>query len=80
MSELVSFSEVIEGLKSGLFYARKGWNGKGMFVFLMPGATVKNPALTWRPYICMKDAQDCAVPWLASQTDMLAEDWHEVKP
>lgn len=59
---------------------RSGWNGKGMFLFyvkpsdwtLTNGHTDNFPLL---PFIAMKTADDKIVPWLASQTDVLANDW-----
>lgn len=51
---------------------RSGWNGKGMYISLqMPDLNSKMSL----PYIYMKTADDKLVPWLASQTDILAEDW-----
>jgi len=90
MDERLNFGEVIDGLKQGKRYAREGWNGKGMFIFLVGGTNFKvnrEPLLSimgegtevqYRPHIDMKDAEGCVVPWLASQTDMLAEDWCRV--
>lgn len=87
----MNFGEVIEGLKKGRRYQRAGWNGKGMFVFLVPGSTFKvnrEPLLSimgegteieYHAHIDMKTAQGYVVPWLASQADMLAEDWEEVR-
>jgi len=77
-------------MKCGLKVARAGWNGKGMFLFLVPGSTfeVNRPPLlgiyeegteiNYQPHIDMKTADDTVVPWLASQSDLLAEDWHLV--
>jgi hypothetical protein len=51
---------------------RAGWNGKGMWI------TIQFPDLHSKmtlPYIYMKTADDNLVPWLASQTDILANDW-----
>jgi hypothetical protein len=51
---------------------RKGWNGKGMYLELqVPDAHSKMTL----PYIYMYTAQGDLVPWLASQTDILANDW-----
>ena len=86
----MNFGNAIEALKEGKRVARAGWNGKGMFLFLVPGSNFivnREPLLsimgegaqiTYRPHIDMKDAEGKVVPWLASQTDMLAEDWEEV--
>jgi len=82
-----TFGEAIELLKLGYKVARIGWNGKGMFLFLVPGSTFKvsrppllgiypeGTEITYQPHIDMKTAQNTVVPWLASQSDVLAEDW-----
>ena len=87
----MNFGNAIEALKEGKRVARAGWNGKGMFLFLVPGSNFnvnREPLLsimgegaqiTYRPHIDMKDAEGKVVPWLASQTDMLAEDWQIVE-
>lgn len=83
------FGQAIRFMKAGHRVTRLGWNGKGMFLYYVPGA--KYPAqrnemgtmmgvfpgdmVPYQPYIAMKTAQDTVVPWLASQSDMLAEDW-----
>lgn len=87
----MNFGNAIEALKEGKRVARAGWNGKGMFLFLVNGSNFvvnREPLLsimgegtmvTYRPHIDMKDAEGKVVPWLASQTDMLAEDWEIVE-
>ena len=95
---LINFGEAIEALKDGKFISRKGWNGKGMYLYLNSGlitedmvpevdntfegiredlfTRVKNNVSTILPNINMKTATGSIVTgWLASQTDMLAEDW-----
>ena len=86
----MDFGAALYELRLGQKVARSGWNGKGMFIFLVPGSTfeVNRPPLlgiypegteiTYRPHIDMKDAEGKVVPWLASQTDMLADDWEIV--
>jgi hypothetical protein len=83
----MSFGDAITMLKRGNKVARLGWNGKGMFLFLVPGSVFKvnrapllgiypeGTEITYHAHIDMKTADDKVVPWLASQTDMLAEDW-----
>lgn len=80
----MDFGEAINGLKKGKRMARKGWNGKGIFIELQVPDV--NSKMT-HPYIYINttglqtdnpDAPKSLVPWLASQTDMLAEDWAEV--
>ena len=66
------FGQAIEALKSGKRVARSGWNGKGMWLELQRPDAHSKMSL---PYIYMKTADDHLVPWLASQTDMLSDDW-----
>jgi len=70
-------------LRKGGRVRRRGWNGRGIHIELQyPGVDSKMT----QPYIFIDttglitdnpDAPKCRVPWLASQTDMLAEDWEE---
>lgn len=83
----MNFGQALEKLEAGDKVAREGWNGKGMFLFLVPGSTftVNRPPLLgiypegtvveYHAHIDMKTADGKIVPWLASQTDMLAKDW-----
>jgi hypothetical protein len=80
-----TFGTAIEFLKDGEKVCRSGWNGKGMFLYLVPANTYKTvtqvaksefgDTVEYGAYIAMKTAQGNVVPWLASQTDMLATDW-----
>lgn len=70
------FSAALHFLKDGERVARAGWNGKGMWIELQkPDANSKMTL----PYIFMSTAQGDLVPWLASQTDLLASDWGTVE-
>lgn len=81
------FSEAIEAVKSGEPVAREGWNGRGMFVFKASDLAFRasskvNKALPTpckieiRPALAMLGADGkITIGWLASQVDMLAEDW-----
>ncbi|WP_245619709.1 DUF2829 domain-containing protein [Methylomicrobium agile] len=93
----LNFGEAIAALKAGKKVARQGWNGKGMWLVLMPGLFLppfnsqepgakvndrtakhisKDTPLDCQPYIVMWTALKQWQPgWLASQADMLAEDW-----
>lgn len=78
----LSFSEAIDALKKGKKVCRKGWNGKGMYIFLMPDEWVKSiednasPNYPVEKCLCMKTAKNTIqIGWLASQADMLANDW-----
>lgn len=75
-----TFGGALEQLKAGKRVQRAGWNGKGMWLVLIPAdqwSTKRRPEHRL-PWIAMKTADDGLVPWLASQTDMLAEDWSVV--
>ena len=86
----MNFGKALEALKAGKKVARRGWNGKGMFLYYVPAnryTALTEPAkeimgedgkVAYGAYIAMKTAQGNVVPWLASQTDMLAEDWEIV--
>lgn len=83
----MSFSLALAAVRGGKRVAREGWNGKGMFIFLVGGSTFtvnREPLLSilgegtevqYHGHIDMKTAQGYIVPWLASQADMLADDW-----
>ena len=83
----MNFGQAIEVLKTGNKVTRVGWNGKDMFLFLVQGSQFKvnrppllgiypeGTEINYRPHIDMKTADNKVVPWLASQTDVLAEDW-----
>lgn len=68
----MNFGQAIESLKLGSKVAREGWNGKGMWLNLQVPDEHSKMTL---PYIYMFTADKQQVPWLASQTDMLSEDW-----
>ena len=68
----LSFGHAIEAMKSGCAVARAGWNGKGMWLSIQRPDAYSKMTL---PYIFMSTVQNDLVPWLASQTDLLAEDW-----
>lgn len=83
----MNFSKALEELKKGNKVSREGWNGKGMFLFLVPGSEFKvsrppllgiypeGTEIKYHAHVDMKTAQGDVVPWLCSQTDMLADDW-----
>lgn len=84
-TEHLSFGDAVAALKEGLRVARSGWNGKGMWLGLVNtgyydvGYSVVNDIDSLLPWIGMKTADNKFVPWLASQTDVLAEDWQIVE-
>lgn len=83
----MEFGTALAALQAGSVVARSGWNGKGMYLYLVPGSTfaVSRPPLlgifpegteiNYRAHIDMKTADGSCVPWVASQTDILAGDW-----
>ncbi|WP_027178780.1 DUF2829 domain-containing protein [Maridesulfovibrio bastinii] len=77
----MNFGKAIEAMKEGRAVRRKGWNGKGIFIKIQ--SPDENSFMS-HSYIYIDttglktdnpDAPKNRVPWLASQTDMLAEDW-----
>lgn len=83
MDETFDFGEAIRRMKTGACVARLGWNGKGMHIYLEDGYTMKIKGGIYKgtdrhyePVIVMFTAQNKHQPgWLASQADMLADDW-----
>jgi hypothetical protein len=82
----MDFGKALHELKCGRQVAREGWNGKGIFIEIQ--RPDENSKMT-SPYIFIdttglqtdnKAAPKSRVPWLASQTDMLADDWVDVGP
>lgn len=89
----MDFGEALRMLKSGKKVSRSGWNGKGMWLVLQKAypdgipinqntaeatGIIQGTVCRFLPYIMMKTVDDSFVPWLASQTDVLAEDWGTV--
>lgn len=70
------FGDALQEMREGHFKVRrKGWNGKGMWLAIQkPDANSKMSL----PYIYMSTVTGDLVPWLASQTDLLADDWEAV--
>lgn len=96
----MNFGKATDAMQHGHKVARKGWNGKGMFIYLVGKSKVKieqlrneaavaldstnernrGKVITIGAHIDMKAADgSIVVGWLASQSDMLAEDWEVVK-
>ncbi len=92
----LNFGQAIEALKAGEKVARDGWNGKGMWLILVPG-TPSAPLRDGTPYKTATGLDECEIlphidmwtinasgrramlpGWLASQSDMLANDWRTV--
>ena len=89
--ENLSFGEAVVLLKFGHKVCRVGWNGKNMFLFLVPGSRFKvnrppllgiypeGTEITYHAHIDMKTAQGDITPWLPSQADILTNDWMGVR-
>lgn len=86
--EAMDFGQALQQLKEGFKVQRIGWNGKGMWLGLVPSdqwglgsgqpydsGHVESKLLPW---IGIKTADGAFVPWLASQTDILATDWQVI--
>lgn len=87
----LDFSEALFLIRHGKKMCRKGWNGRGMYIAYSPGFKVPAErifSLTIREdveqsgkdakfgeYLIIRSVDGTYVPWLASQTDLLAEDW-----
>lgn len=83
----MTFGLALEALKRGARVARDGWNGKGMFAYLVPANSY--PAQTgaakasfgegglvpYNAYLALKGADDTVSTWAPSGSDALAEDW-----
>lgn len=88
------FGWALGRLRNGRKVCRKGWNGKGMWIVLQEGypdgipinantaratGMLEGTTCKFLPYIMMRTVDGSFVPWLASQTDVLAEDWQLVE-
>jgi hypothetical protein len=75
MEQELNFGEALHQLKCGEKIARKGWNGAGIFLKLQrPDENSKMK----QPYIYITPVGGEPVPWVASQPDLLEEDWQVV--
>lgn len=83
--------EAVRLMKQGYAVSRKGWNGKDMFLYYVqpaayPAQSViarkywgEGKDVPYQGYVAMKTVQGTVVPWLCSQSDLLADDWFEVE-
>jgi Protein of unknown function (DUF2829) len=84
----MNIGQAVEFLKQGSRVARSGWNGRDLWLMLVhadqwstsagPG-TYRVPRAHRLPWVAMKTSDDGLVPWLCSQTDLLADDWFVVQ-
>ncbi len=84
---MLSFGDAVQAAGVGHKIARSGWNGNGMFVFTICGNCWEFSCdvdgvdgLDTLPFLCMKTSNNKLVPWLASQSDVLAHDWIIIDP
>ena len=87
MKKNLSFGEAIEAAKQGFKIARTGWNGSGMFAYIVPANSYpaqtgvakehfgENAMVPYRAYWALKTAQNDVATWSPSGSDSLAEDW-----
>ena len=87
---MITFGEALELVKAGKRIARKGWNGKGMFVYYVPAASYKaqtgvakdhfgeEAMVSYAAYLAIKNVNDTVSTWVPSINDVLAEDWSVV--
>jgi hypothetical protein len=82
----LNFGQAIEALKAGKAVARAGWNGKGMFVYMVPAnsyppstETAKShffgKLVPYNAYLAIKNVNETVSTWVPSVNDVLAEDW-----
>lgn len=84
----MNFSEALAELKNGKRVQRAGWNGKGMFLFLVPGSKITvtegrplaavfpiGTTVDYCPHIDIKTVDGRLAVWPIAQTDVLANDW-----
>ena len=92
----MDFSDALKVVKGGDRITRAGWNGKDMWLSMTPGqsipaekfwsphnkefAVANGGSAEVLPYLTMKTADGKIVPWLASHSDILAEDWKVYVP
>ena len=90
----LGIGQAVTALKGGQKVARDGWNGKGMYLYLVRRGwrdandydayhtslkgEFEHDLVPFREYVAMKTAQNDVVPWVCSQSDLLAHDWYIV--
>ena len=86
----MSFGHAVAMLKAGAKVARHGWNGSGMFAYMVPAASYpvqtgaaashfgQGSLVPYRAYLALKTVDDDVATWAPSCSDVLADDWHIV--
>ncbi len=89
--QALNFGDALHMLKLGKKVTRAGWNGSGMFAYLVPAASYQaqtgvakahfgdSAMVPYRAYIALKTAQGDVATWAPSCSDALAEDWQVVE-
>lgn len=87
----MNFGRALEKLKAGYAIAREGWNGKGMFVYLVTGGDYpvqmevakkianSDGTVKYNPYMAIKNVNGTISTWVPSVNDCLAEDWYGIE-
>lgn len=90
----MDFGQALAALKDGHRVARDGWNGTGMWLLLVPGSVITvasdrplghaapelvGTTLEYGSHIDVKTTDNRLVPWVASQSDILADDWRQAE-
>lgn len=88
---IMEIGNAVFAMQKGQKVARQGWNGKDMYLYYVPPGNYpartdvakkewgENGLVPYQDYIAMKTVQGTVVPWLCSQTDLLANDWYVVE-
>lgn len=83
----MSFGHAVAMLKAGAKVSRAGWNGSGMFAYMVPAASYpvqtgaasshfgEGSLVPYRAYLALKTAQNDVATWVPSCSDVLADDW-----
>ena len=86
----LNYGDALNRLKRGMAMARKGWNGRGMFVYHVPANAYpaqtgvakqyfgENALVPYNEYLAIKNVDDTVSTWVASINDMMAQDWYVV--
>lgn len=84
---MVGFDQALLALKEGKRITRTGWNGKGMFAYMVPAASYpvqtgaakeyfgEGSMISYRDYFALKTVDENVAVWVPSTSDILAEDW-----
>jgi hypothetical protein len=84
----MNFGDALHALKDGQRLARDGWNGRGLFVYLVPAASYpvqtgaakahfgEGVMVPYNAYLAIKGVDDTVSTWVPSVSDVLADDWY----